>query len=102
MKDLNLQNINILSDVKPIDIVYNKIIIGIMIETEQKIIQIGSSEGVTLSKKDLTKLGAKRGDIVKLRVELSKASYDKHKKLMNEYEAFVSVYGQTLKNLSEK
>jgi hypothetical protein len=29
-----------------------------MIETEQKIIQIGSSEGVTLSKKDLAKLGA--------------------------------------------
>ena len=73
-----------------------------MFETEQKIIQIGSSEGVTLSKKDLAKLGAKRGDIVKLRVELSKENHDKHKKLMNDYDTFVSVYGQALKNLSEK
>ncbi|MCL4357902.1 hypothetical protein M1512_03345 [Patescibacteria group bacterium] len=73
-----------------------------MIETEQKIIQIGSSDGVTLSKKDLAKLGAKRGDIVKIRVELLKSRHDRHKKLMNEYDAFVSVYGQTLKNLSER
>lgn len=73
-----------------------------MIETEQKIIQIGSSEGVTLSKKDLARLGAKRGDIVKLRVELLKSDHDKYKKLMSEYDAFVSVYGQTLRNLSEK
>ena len=73
-----------------------------MIEIEQKIIQIGSSEGVTLSKKDLAKLGAKRGDMVKLRVELSKATHDKHQKLLKEYDAFVSKYGQTLKNLSER
>ena len=73
-----------------------------MIETEQKIIQIGSSDGVTLSKKDLAKLGAKRGDIVKLRVELTKSSKDKHNKLMTEYDAFVAQYGQTLKNLSVK
>ena len=36
-----------------------------MIETEQKLIQIGSSEGITLSKKNLEKLGAKRGDMEK-------------------------------------
>lgn len=35
-----------------VDIRYNVL----MIETEQKIIQIGSSDGVTLSKKDLAKL----------------------------------------------
>ena len=73
-----------------------------MIETEQKIIQIGSSEGVTLSKKDLIKLGAKRGDIVKIKVELVGNENDKHKKLMSEYDSFVSMYGQTLKNLSER
>lgn len=73
-----------------------------MIETEQKIIQIGSSEGVTLSKKDLLRLGAKRGDIVKIKVELANTDNDKHKKLMNEYDSFVSKYGQTLKNLSDR
>ncbi len=73
-----------------------------MIETEQKIIQIGSSDGVTLSKKDLARLGAKRGDLVKLKVELANTTRDKQQKLMQEYDAFVSKYGQTLKNLSEK
>jgi len=73
-----------------------------MVETEQKIIQIGSSEGITLSKKDLLKLGAKRGDIVKVKVELITSRNSKHKKLMNEYDSFVAKYGQTLKNLSER
>jgi hypothetical protein len=72
-----------------------------MIETVQKIIQIGSSEGVTLSKKDLARLGAKRGDTLKLKVELA-SGQDKHQNLLREYDAFVSRYGQTLKNLSDK
>jgi hypothetical protein len=72
-----------------------------MIETVQKIIQIGSSEGVTLSKKDLARLGAKRGDTLKLRVELA-SGQDKHQRLLHEYDAFVSKYGQTLKNLADK
>jgi hypothetical protein len=72
-----------------------------MIETVQKVIQIGSSEGVTLSKKDLARLGAKRGDTLKLRVEVADGQ-DKHQKLLREYDAFVSKYGQTLKNLSDK
>lgn len=72
-----------------------------MIETIQKIIQIGTSEGVTLSKKDLARLGAKRGDMVKLQVELVEPD-EKHKKLMEEYDAFVKKYGQTLKNLADK
>lgn len=72
-----------------------------MIETTQKIIQIGSSDGVTLSKKDLARLGAKRGDTLKLRVELLGGN-DKHQNLIREYDAFVSKYGQTLKNLADK
>ena len=72
-----------------------------MIETEQKIIQIGSSEGVTLSKKDLARLGAKKGDILKLKVELAEKP-DKHQRLLREYDAFVDKYGQTLKNLADK
>ena len=82
---------------KQIDVDYNLN----MFETLQKIIQIGSSEGVTLSKKDLDRLGAKRGDTVKLRIELVNAT-DKHQKLMREYDAFVAMYGQTLKNLADK
>ena len=72
-----------------------------MIAIVQKVIQIGSSEGVTLSKKDLARLGAKRGDTLKLRVELASGE-DKHQKLLREYDAFVGKYGQTLKNLSDK
>ena len=72
-----------------------------MIETEQKLIQIGSSEGITLSKKDLARLGAKRGDLLRVRVELVKEK-DKHSKLLREYDDFVKQYGQTLKNLSDR
>lgn len=70
-----------------------------MIETQQKLIQIGSSEGITLSKKDLARLGAKRGDLLRIRVELVN---DKHDKLLREYDEFVKQYGQTLKNLANK
>lgn len=73
-----------------------------MIETEQKLIQIGSSEGITLSKKDLARLGAKRGDTLRVRVELVNKRANKHEKLMREYDAFVKQYGQTLKNLTER
>lgn len=72
-----------------------------MIETTQKLIQIGSSQGVTLSKKDIARLGAKRGDTLKIQVELVKDS-GKHEKLLKEYDSFVQKYGQTLKNLSER
>ncbi len=84
-----------------IDNDYNKFIIDCMIETEQKLIQIGSSEGIALSKKDLARLGAKRGDILKIRVELISKS-KKHGKLLREYDTFVEKYGQTLKNLSDR
>lgn len=72
-----------------------------MIETVQKIIQIGSSEGVTLTKKDLARMGAKRGDTLKLRMELVDGG-DKHQELLCQYDAFVSKYGQTLKNLAKQ
>lgn len=72
-----------------------------MIETEQKLIQIGSSEGITLSKKDLARLGARRGDLLRVKVELVDRP-DKQQKLMREYDAFVAQYGQTLKNLADK
>ena len=84
-----------------IDIYYNIVIINSMIETTQKIIQIGSSQGVTLSKKDLLRLGAKRGDTLKLTVQLVSQD-EKQEKLLGEYNAFLSKYGQTLKNLANR
>jgi len=72
-----------------------------MIETTQKIIQIGSSQGVTLSKKDLVRLGAKRGDILKLKVELAPQD-EKQERLVSEYDQFISKYGKTLKNLANR
>ena len=72
-----------------------------MIKTTQKVIQIGSSQGVTLSKKVLLQLGAKRGDTLKLTVELAPEN-GRHTELLNEYDAFVDTYGQTLKNLADR
>ena len=72
-----------------------------MIETEQKLIQIGSSEGITLSKKDISRLGAKRGNILKVRVELAEDPIT-HRDLLNKYDEFVKKYGETLKNLANR
>ncbi len=72
-----------------------------MIETTQKIIRIGSSEGVTLPKKELDQLGVKRGDLVKLKVEPA-TTPNRQEDLMREYQEFVKIYGQTLKNLADK
>lgn len=72
-----------------------------MIETEQKLIRIGSSEGITLSKKDLARLGAKRGDLLRVRVELVVPPQDHHA-LLGDYDEFVKKYGQTLKNLADR
>lgn len=74
-----------------------------MIETTQKIIGIGSSDGVTIPKKELARLGAKRGDELKITAELvPKNSSNSHDKLMKDYDAFVAKYGQTLKNLANR
>lgn len=74
-----------------------------MITSIQKIIKVGSSDGVTLPKKALKSLGAKRGDELKITAELVKnKQVPGDKELMKEYDAFVSKYGQTLKNLSDR
>ena len=63
-----------------------------MIERTQKIIQVGTSHGVTLSKKDLAQIGAKKGDLLKFKYELANKP-GKHKDLLREYDEFVGVYG---------
>ena len=72
-----------------------------MIETIQKLIQIGSNEGITFSKEDLATLGAKCGDSLRVCVELAD-EYENHENLAREYDSFVNEYGQTLKNLADK
>lgn len=74
-----------------------------MIETTQKIIGIGSSDGVTIPKKELKKLGAKRGDELQISAVLApKPQQSKHDKLMKDYDSFVKQYGETLKNLADR
>jgi hypothetical protein len=69
-----------------------------MIETEQRLIQIGSSEGIILSKKDLVELGAKCGDVLRVHVELISGPVVQEK-IRHEYDDFIEKYGQTLRNL---
>lgn len=66
----------------------------------QKIIRIGSSAGITIPKKELKELGLGVGDEVNYRLEPVKKP--KHTELMQEYDKFVSKYGQTLKNLADR
>ncbi len=68
------------------------------ITTTQKIIKIGSSQGVTLPAKDLRMLGASAGNEVRLTVEL----IDTKDRIVDEYEAFKAQYGETLKNLADR
>jgi hypothetical protein len=72
-----------------------------MIKTTKKLIKIGSSLGVTLSKQELVKLDAKRGDSLDLSVERTYGP-DKHAKLLREYNAFVAEYSSTLASLAQK
>jgi len=68
------------------------------ITTIQKIIKIGSSQGVTIPAKDLRALGAKAGKSVKITVELA----ENERSIVNDYEEFKAKYGETLKNLADR
>ena len=72
-----------------------------MIISIQKIIKIGSSDGVTLPAKELQRANLKTGDEVRLTVEAVKHD-PQQAKLMREYDAFVQQYGATLKNLAKR
>lgn len=68
------------------------------ITTIQKIIKIGSSQGVTIPAKDLRALGVEAGKEVKITVEPIKSKPD----ITADYEAFKAEYGETLKNLADR
>jgi antitoxin component of MazEF toxin-antitoxin module len=63
----------------------------------QKIIQIGSSAGVTIPKKQLKELGLSVGDEVNIDIRPTKA---KLKKFSDELDKFIDIYDQDLKNLA--
>ena len=70
------------------------------ITTTQKVIKIGDSRGVILPAKELEKHGIKTG--TELKVTVKTLEDNKQSKLMQEYEDFVTQYGQTLKNLKDR
>lgn len=69
--------------------------------TTQKIIQIGSSKGVTIPSKQLKELGVDVGSEVRITIaRLEKEA--PHKQLMHEYGIFIEKYDETLKKLADK
>lgn len=71
------------------------------ITVTKRIIKIGSSWGNTLPQKELKQAGAKPGDDIKVTIEVL-PKLDKKDQIMNEYDAFIKQYGQTLKNLADR
>jgi antitoxin component of MazEF toxin-antitoxin module len=65
----------------------------------QKIIQIGSSAGVTIPKKKLEELGLAIGDEVSINIRPTKANL---KDFADELDKFMDVYDQDLKNLANR
>lgn len=66
----------------------------------QKLIRIGSSQGITIPKKEIDALGLSLGDEVDYTLKPVKKL--KHQKLMSEYDKFIEQYGETLKNLASR
>lgn len=65
----------------------------------QKIIQIGSSAGVTIPKKKLEELGLAVGDEVNIDIRPTRA---KLKEFADELDKFMDIYDQDLKNLAKR
>jgi antitoxin component of MazEF toxin-antitoxin module len=65
----------------------------------QKIIQIGSSAGVTIPKKQLADLGLAIGDEVNIEI---RPTQRKLKQFSDELDKFMDIYDQDLKNLAQR
>lgn len=65
----------------------------------QKIIQIGSSAGVTIPKKQLDDLGLVVGDEVEIELRPTKAQL---REFADELDKFMDLYDQDLKNLARR
>lgn len=68
----------------------------------QKIISIGSSEGVTLPARDLDALGLTKGDNVKITFDVVDKPSKENISLIKDYEKFKKQYGTALKNLADR
>jgi antitoxin component of MazEF toxin-antitoxin module len=65
----------------------------------QKIIQIGSSAGVTIPKRQLDELGLKVGDEINIDIRPTRADL---KEFANELDKFMDVYDQDLQSLAQR
>jgi len=70
-----------------------------MIKTTQKVITIGSSQGVTIPKKELQRLGIKVGDSVEISVQPEKTKLGD---LVGRLDSFMATYDADLKNLTKR
>ena len=75
-----------------------------MIEGTQKVIKIGSSNGITISAKDLKNQGVSSGDEIRFMWEPVKNHNKvvKHKKLLSDLDSFMNTYDQDLKSLANR
>lgn len=74
-----------------------------MIEITQKIIGIGSSDGVTIPKKELKKLGAKRGDEVEVIVrKVSERTDASDQQVISSARKILQNYKQDFQNLAKR
>lgn len=69
---------------------------------KQKIIQIGSSAGVTIPKKELTKLGLAVGDEVKITVEPATSAPENKVELVALTQKLIKRHQAALDNLSQR
>lgn len=70
------------------------------ITTTRSVIDIGTSQGITLPAKELKALGIKKGD--KVKAVIYPVLKEEDDQLAREYAEFVKQYGETLKNLSQR
>jgi antitoxin component of MazEF toxin-antitoxin module len=71
-----------------------------MITSVQKIIKIGSSNGVSLPARELKAAGLTTGDEVEITVKPLIKDGDNQAELIKEYQAFKQIYGDTLAKLA--
>ena len=68
----------------------------------QKVIKIGSSLGVTIPKKQVTRQNIVVGDEVEISIRKKSSMFSKHEKLLKDLEDFMDTYDQDLKNLAKR
>jgi bifunctional DNA-binding transcriptional regulator/antitoxin component of YhaV-PrlF toxin-antitoxin module len=74
-----------------------------MIETTQKLIGIGSSDGVTIPAKELKREGLKRGDKVEVIIRPARSNVNKHDQhIIDAAKEILTEYKQDFQNLAKR